>query len=309
VSVERRRALTHARSALVRWILIAHDHPIWGIVPKRRVRDVRVRVLLREDNGWVSDVRVGYEQFLRLRHRPAHARRTVASVAAFFVAHVRRGDCVLDLGCGPGSVTAGLVDAVGPSGVVVGIDLDPGPAPVPLVRGDIHGLPFADCGFDAIFMCAVLQHIADPLRPLLEACRIARPGAVIGVADADWGGALLAPEDRWLIRGNEIMTELRAATSPYVGRHLRGLLHAAGFVDVRVTAHGTGGGGPGCVAEAEFQASFFDARAVVAMVTHQGLATAEEMAAIAAAWRRWGEDPSATSARHWFEAIGHAPTR
>jgi trans-aconitate methyltransferase len=70
-------------------------------------------------------VRVGYEQFLRQRHRPAHARRTVASVAAFFVPHVRRGDCVVDLGCGPGSVTAGFADVVGP-GVVVGVNLDPG---------------------------------------------------------------------------------------------------------------------------------------------------------------------------------------
>jgi hypothetical protein len=139
----------------------------------------------------------------------------------------------------------------------------------------------------------------------MEARRIARPGAVIGVADADWGSAVLAPEDRWLTRGNEILTRLRAATSPYVGRHLRGLLHAAGFVDVRVTARGSGGGGPGCVLEAEFQASFFDARPVVELVTQEALATAEEMAAVAAAWRRWGSDPAATSARHWFEAIGH----
>ena len=255
----------------------------------------------------VSDVRAGYEQFLRERHRPAHARRTVASVAGFFVPHVRRGDHVIDLGCGPASVTAGFADFVGPSGVVVGVDLDPGPAPIPLIRGDINDLPFPDGSFDAIFMCAVLQQLADPLRALIEARRIARPGGVIGVADADWGSAVLAPDDRSLTRGIEILTHLRDGTSPYVGRHLRGLLHAAGFVDVRVSARGTGGGGPGCTAEAEFQASFFDAPAVVEMVARQGLATAEEMAAVAAAWRRWGNDPAATSARHWFEAIGRAP--
>lgn len=211
---------------------------------------------------------------------------------------------MVDLGCGPGSVTAGFVEVVGPSGVVVGVDLDPGPAPVPLVRGDVNELPFPDASVDAIFMCALLQQLADPLRALIEARRIARPEAVLGVADADWGSALLAPEDPWLTRGNEILVRLRAATSPYVGRDLRGLLHAAGFVDVRVTARGTGGGGPGCAGEAEFQASFFDARAVVELVTHEGLATAEEMAAVAVAWRRWGRDPAATSARHWFEAIG-----
>ena len=43
--------------------------------------------------------------------------------------------------------------------------------------------------------------------------------------------------------------------------------------------------------------------AVIDLVTERGLASPEEMAAIAAAWRRWGADPAATVARHWFEAI------
>ena len=249
------------------------------------------------------NARALYESFLRERHRPAHARRTVESVAGFFVGHVRSGHQLVDLGCGPGSVTGGFAAAVGTGGIVVGVDLDPGPAPIPLVRGDIHRLPFPDGSFDAIFMCAVLQQVADPLVALVEARRIGRPGAVIGVADADWGGALLTPEDPLLERGQEILTALRAGTSPFVGRQLRGLLHAAGFVDAQVTARGTGGGGPGCVGEAAFQASFFDAGPVVDLVTERGLASPDEMAAVAAAWRRWGNDPAATAARHWFEAI------
>ena len=79
--------------------------------------------------------RLSYESFLRERHRPALARRTVDSVAAFFVPHVRSGDRLVDLGCGPGSVTVGFGAAVGPDGMVVGVDLDPGPAPLPFGAG------------------------------------------------------------------------------------------------------------------------------------------------------------------------------
>jgi SAM-dependent methyltransferase len=249
-----------------------------------------------------------YRQFLRQRHRRAHGRRTVQSVAAFFLPLVRPGQRLVDLGCGPGSVTVGFAGAVAPGGLVVGVDLDPGPSAVPLLRADVHALPFADETFDAIFMCAVLQHVANPLLPLREARRVARPGAVIGVADADWGSALLAPADPWLARGEEIRTELRAGTSPNVGRQLRGLLHADGFADVHVTARGTGGGGPACVAEAEFQATFFQAPEVVDLVVERRLAPPGDMASIAAAWRRWGADPAATSARHWFEAIARIDT-
>ena len=187
------------------------------------------------------DVEERFRQFRRQRHRPAHARRTARSVAAFFLPLLRPGDRVVDLGCGPGSVTAGFAEAVGPTGCAVGVDVDPGPRAGAARRADIHALPFPDRSVDAIFMCAVLQHVGDPVRPLLEARRVARPGAVIGVADADWGSAIVAPDDPWLDMGQHLLTALRAGTSPYVGRDLRGLLHAAGFVDARVTARSTGG--------------------------------------------------------------------
>ena len=77
------------------------------------------------------------------------------------------------------------------------------------MRGDVYRLPFPDRSFDAIFVCAVLQQVADPLRALVEARRVARSGAVIGVADADWGSAVIAPDDPWLDRGRQILSRLR----------------------------------------------------------------------------------------------------
>jgi cyclopropane fatty-acyl-phospholipid synthase-like methyltransferase len=48
------------------------------------------------------------------RRRPFHAERTAQSHAAFLLPHLRPGMDLLDLGCGPGSITLGLAAAVAP---------------------------------------------------------------------------------------------------------------------------------------------------------------------------------------------------
>src|SRR5262245_46892065 len=59
-------------------------------------------------------------------HAPAtvrqHGQRTAEEAAAFFMAELEPGMRVLDVGCGPGSITRGLAERVAP-GAVVGIDL------------------------------------------------------------------------------------------------------------------------------------------------------------------------------------------
>ena len=245
-----------------------------------------------------------YEAFLKQRHRPAHGRRTAASHAAFLLPHLRAGMRILDLGCGPGSITAGLGDGA------VGIDLDPGPPDtVPVATADAGRLPFADATFDAVFSCAVMQHLPDPLRALTEARRVCAPGAVIGIADVDWGGGLTFPEDPLLARGQDILAALRRDASPYVGRRLRQLLVDAGFARASVVAKGVPGGGDADAnaRQAEMQAVAFESPETIAVVEEEGISSAEEMAAVAAAWRRWAADPSAIYAPGWwFEAIAWA---
>lgn len=251
-----------------------------------------------------------YEEALRRRHRPAHAARTAESHAAFFVPHLRPGMDLLDLGCGPGSITAGLADAVAP-GSATGVDLRPGSSEehpgVVFVTADVHELPFEDASFDAIFACCVLQHLSDPLAAVREARRVARPGAVIGLVDADWGGQLMYPEDPRLDRALEVASAMRPDTSPYVGRQLRALLAEAGFVrcegfarvGVDATAEQTRSVG-------EFSAAGYESPAFVERAVERGLATADEMAGFAGAWRTWGGHPGAFLARLWCEAIGFA---
>ncbi len=246
---------------------------------------------------------------LRARHRPAQARRRADRFAAFLLAELEPGMRLLDIGSGPGTITEGLATAVHPA-VAVGIDFDPTPAEgteVTVATADANHLPFASATFDAVFACAVLQHVDDPGALLAEARRVCRPGAVIGVTDADWDGYVVHPPDPLLLRGQEVLAAIRPKGDPRVGKRLRELLGTAGFVDVTASARATAEGGPGTVAAGAFRAGAFEAPTAVDLATSLGASTAVEMAAIAAAWRRWGSSPGAFFASFWIEAIGRAP--
>jgi SAM-dependent methyltransferase len=210
---------------------------------------------------------------------------------------------VLDLGCGPGSITVGL----GPR--AIGLDRHPVTVPgLPVVAGDGARLPFRDGSFDAVYANAVLQHVPDAAAVVSEVRRVAGPGAVVGLGDVDWDARLLHPADPLLERGQRIQEALRDGGDVRVGRRLRGLLAGAGFEGVEVAVTGSAVGTAEAVAAtARFEGDWFEAPEVVEHVTALRLSNPAEMAAVAAAWRRWGADPAACSATCWFTAVARAP--
>ncbi|MFN8507399.1 MAG: methyltransferase domain-containing protein [Dehalococcoidia bacterium] len=256
-----------------------------------------------------------YDRWRGAMHAPAISRRTAAANAAFFLPHLTAGMALLDLGCGPGSITAGLAEAVAP-GTVTGLDISPatvasaraaygGTPGLSFTIGDASALPFADAIFDAVFAHALLQHAHSPAAVVREAFRVLRPGGVIGLADADHGGSLIAPETPALRASLDLMVRVQALRGGdyHVGRSLGLLLADAGFTDIGVSVVGGCDGTPAVrTRAAERQAALLTGEPFAAYVEAAGLETRSGLAAMAEAWQTWGATPGATWTRCWFQA-------
>lgn len=118
----------------------------------------------------------------------------LAPVFAEF-AGVRPGMSALDVGCGPGALTAPLVRALGASSVAA---IDPSASFVAATRERFPGvdvrdgvaehLPFADASFGATLAQLVVHFMADPVAGLAEMARVTRPGGVVAACVWDHGG-------------------------------------------------------------------------------------------------------------------------
>ena len=111
------------------------------------------------------------------------------------LAGVRAGQRALDVGCGPGALTAELVARLGPDGVAA---VDPSAPFVAAARERFPGvdvqqapaeeLPFADRRFDATLAQLVVHFMSDPLAGLREMRRVTRPGGVVAACVWDHAG-------------------------------------------------------------------------------------------------------------------------
>jgi arsenite methyltransferase len=101
------------------------------------------------------------------------------------------GGIALDVGSGPGAVTASLARAAGPEGLALGVDIsepmlaravhaEAGPN-VGFLRADAQRLPLRDQTVDTAVSIAVLQLIPDPAAALAEIARVLRPGGRLAV--------------------------------------------------------------------------------------------------------------------------------
>ncbi|GAA4610802.1 methyltransferase domain-containing protein [Saccharopolyspora hordei] len=232
----------------------------------------------------------------------SHRWRTAENSAAYLLPHLRPGTEVLDVGCGPGTITHDFAALVAP-GRVLGVDnveepLEParrgaaerGLDNVTFARADVHDLPHADGSFDVVHAHQVLQHLSDPVAALREMRRVCRPDGVVAARDADYGGMRWFPEnpglDRWQALYREVAHRNRAF--PDAGPRLKAWAREAGFREVTCTATAWCFATPderawwgGLWADRVRESAFAE------QALRHGLTTRAELEDLAAAWHAW----------------------
>jgi SAM-dependent methyltransferase len=159
------------------------------------------------------------------------------------------GSLVLEAGCGVGAQTTTLAER-SPEARFVSVDIAPDSLRaararvqgatfrnVAFGRADLFALPFPPSSFDHVFVCFVLEHVAEPERVLAGLQRVLKPGGTLTVIEGDHGSAYFYPESSFARRAIQCLVDLQAQAggNALIGRALYPLLVRAGFAEVRVS--------------------------------------------------------------------------
>jgi len=159
------------------------------------------------------------------------------------------GSTVLEAGCGVGAQTV-ILASRSPQARITSIDVSAaslaeagkavraaGLDNVSLQQADIFRLPYAPASFDHVFLCFVLEHLAEPVAALRALKRVLKPGGSITVIEGDHGSTFFHPDSEFARRAVHCQVELQASAggNALIGRALYPLLSDAGFGAVRVS--------------------------------------------------------------------------
>lgn len=244
-----------------------------------------------------------------------HARRTAQDSAAFLLPHIKPTDTILDVGCGPGTITADLAALV-PQGKVIGGDAvesvlgqagdfasSRGLTNVTFLPIDANDLPFPDNTFDIVYCHQVLQHVKDPVGILREMRRVAKPGGIVAAREADYKAFAWYPEPPEIARWAELYQQVARTNGgePNAGRYCHVWARKAGFAPDEITTTWDTWRYAG--ERVRYFSLSWTGRILQPgfkeTAVREGFATDDEIKRISEAWRDWGTQDDA------FIAIPH----
>ncbi|TWD79591.1 ubiquinone/menaquinone biosynthesis C-methylase UbiE [Kribbella amoyensis] len=235
----------------------------------------------------------------------SHRWRTAENSAGYLLPQLRPGMSLLDVGAGPGTITADLAALVEPGRTTA---LEASTSALAITRatiaerkagtvdfavGDVHHLDLPDDKYDVVHAHQVLQHVADPVQALREMRRVCKPGGIVAARDSDYHAFTWYPElpelDEWM----DLYQRMARANQgePDAGRRLLWWAQEAGFERVDATTSTWTFANPedrawwgGMWADRVLQSALAD-QARAAGVPEQTLER------ISAAWKKWAEAP------------------
>jgi SAM-dependent methyltransferase len=173
----------------------------------------------------------------------SHEWRTAENSAGYLLPHLHQGMEILDVGCGPGTITLDLARLVSP-GRVLGVDTaggvvetarrhaaEQGDGTTRFETGDVYRLDLPDDSFDVVHAHQMLQHLTDPVAALREMRRVCRPGGLVAVRDSDYAAMTWFPANSALIDWLDLYHRVARGNDaePDAGRELRSWAPASGF--------------------------------------------------------------------------------
>lgn len=241
----------------------------------------------------------------------SHRWRTAENSAAYLLPHLDPSLTLLDVGAGPGTITADLADITAHVTVAEVSDevlalsreylVSRGVRNVSFDVEDVHALSYPDATFDVVHAHQVLQHVADPVQALREMRRVTKLGGIVAARDSDYAAFTWYPASPGLDRWLELYRQVAHANGgePDAGRRLLMWARRAGFDDVDATSS------TWCYSNPEDRkwwgglwAERITGSAIATQILQSGLATERELAEIAEAWRTWAASPDG-----WFSVL------
>ena len=238
--------------------------------------------------------------------------------AAFFLGHLSTGMHLLDIGCGPGSITVGFADVVAP-GDVVGVDIEPSQVQLGNEKarslqlgncrfeaGSVYELPFDDDTFDAVFGHTILMQFRDLDPVLAEIRRVLKPGGLVGFREVDLGANLYHYDDSAM---RMVLSTLRRSIfhndgNPDIGHSLPMILSRAGYEILSAAATYTCATTPDAKARMyKSTARLWEESDFVARAEDLGWISPEARKLLPSRLREEGDDAGSFSATSYAEVV------